>query len=112
MSAETKPHRVPHHTLVRLRVTGGILSGAQLDFADGLNCFIGGRGAGKTTALEFLRFGLGLMRSDCEALAERTGFDDERARKIIDSSRSGAIMRGSRLCRGFAQARENRASAC
>ena len=32
-----------------------------LDFADGLNCLIGGRGAGKTTALEFLRFGLGLM---------------------------------------------------
>src|SRR5690349_24670536 len=57
----TKSDRVPHHALVRLRVTGGFLSGAQLDFADGLNCLIGGRGAGKTTALEFLRFGLGLM---------------------------------------------------
>src|SRR6185436_15844988 len=33
----------------------------QLEFVDGLNCLIGGRGAGKTTALEFLRFGLGLM---------------------------------------------------
>jgi AAA domain len=32
-----------------------------MEFADGLNCLIGGRGAGKTTALEFLRFGLGLM---------------------------------------------------
>ncbi len=42
-------------------MTGGFLAGAQLDFADGLNCLIGGRGAGKTTALEFLRFGLGLM---------------------------------------------------
>jgi AAA domain len=51
----------PHHRIVRLRVVGGFLSGAQLEFADGLNCFIGGRGAGKTTALEFLRFGLGLM---------------------------------------------------
>jgi hypothetical protein len=60
-AAETKPNHVPHHTLVRLRVTGGFLSGARLEFADGLNCFIGGRGAGKTTALEFLRFGLGLM---------------------------------------------------
>lgn len=60
-ASETKPNRVPHHTLVRLRVTGGFLGGAQLEFADGLNCFIGGRGAGKTTALEFLRFGLGLM---------------------------------------------------
>ena len=50
-----------HHKLLTLRVTGGFLAGAQLDFADGLNCLIGGRGAGKTTALEFLRFGLGLM---------------------------------------------------
>jgi hypothetical protein len=32
-----------------------------MEFADGLNCLIGGRGTGKTTALEFLRFGLGLM---------------------------------------------------
>ncbi len=57
---EKKPGRVPHHVLVGLRVTGGFLGGAKLDFADGLNCFIGGRGTGKTTALEFIRFGLGL----------------------------------------------------
>lgn len=50
-----------HHVLVSLNVTGGFLAGLRLEFADGLNCFIGGRGAGKTTALEFLRFGLGLM---------------------------------------------------
>lgn len=50
-----------HHLVVSLNVTGGFLAGVQLDFADGLNCLIGGRGAGKTTALEFLRFGLGLM---------------------------------------------------
>ena len=37
------------------------MAGVDLTFADGLNCLIGGRGAGKTTALEFLRFGLGLM---------------------------------------------------
>src|SRR5580765_567439 len=53
--------RSPHHLVVGLRVTGGFLAGAHLEFADGLNCLIGGRGAGKTTALEFLRFGLGLM---------------------------------------------------
>src|ERR1700722_14243630 len=51
----------PHHLVLSLDVTGGFLAGAQLEFADGLNCLIGGRGAGKTTALEFLRFGLGLM---------------------------------------------------
>src|SRR6266576_1969090 len=51
----------PHHVVLSVRVTGGFLANAQLEFADGLNCLIGGRGAGKTTALEFLRFGLGLM---------------------------------------------------
>jgi DNA repair ATPase RecN len=50
-----------HHTVQRLCVIGGFLAGLELEFADGLNCLIGGRGAGKTTALEFLRFGLGLM---------------------------------------------------
>lgn len=52
---------IAHHTILRLRVTGGFLAGLDLEFADGLNCLIGGRGAGKTTVLEFLRFGLGLM---------------------------------------------------
>ena len=51
----------PRHLVTRLSVTGGFLAGAELEFVDGLNCLIGGRGAGKTTALEFLRFGLGLM---------------------------------------------------
>jgi DNA repair ATPase RecN len=55
------PKRAAHHAVLGLRVTGGFLGGAELEFADGLNCLIGGRGAGKTTALEFLRFGLGLM---------------------------------------------------
>ena len=34
-----------HHVLISLNVTGGFLAGVQLEFADGLNCFIGGRGA-------------------------------------------------------------------
>lgn len=50
-----------HHAIVRLKVSGGFLADAELTFADGLNCLIGGRGTGKTTALELLRFGLGLM---------------------------------------------------
>lgn len=50
-----------HHVVLSLEVVGGFLGGTRLEFADGLNCLIGGRGAGKTTALEFLRFTLGLM---------------------------------------------------
>jgi len=45
-----------HHRILALSVTGGFLDGLRLDFTDGLNCIIGGRGTGKTTALEFIRF--------------------------------------------------------
>src|SRR5688572_12679874 len=71
MPRAAKPARSPqepqgptprdHHAVLSLSVAGGFLGGARIELADGLNCFIGGRGAGKTTALEFLRFGLGLM---------------------------------------------------
>jgi AAA domain len=57
----TSPSPSPHHAILGLQVTGGFLGGTRLELADGLNCLIGGRGTGKTTALEFLRFGLGLM---------------------------------------------------
>lgn len=56
-----RPMSMPHHLVNLLRVTGGFLGGVELEFVDGLNCLIGGRGAGKTTALELIRFGLGLM---------------------------------------------------
>ncbi len=55
------PDLVRHHMIERLAVNGGFLNGLELRFADGLNCLIGGRGTGKTTALEFLRYALGLM---------------------------------------------------
>lgn len=58
---KTQSEQSAHHVIISLNVTGGFLGGVQLEFADGLNCLIGGRGTGKTTALEFLRFGLGLM---------------------------------------------------
>jgi hypothetical protein len=61
--------------LPSLGVTGEFLAGAQLEFADGLNCLIGGRGAGKTTALEFLRFGLGLMPDPKKDLQRHRAID-------------------------------------
>jgi energy-coupling factor transporter ATP-binding protein EcfA2 len=67
----SEPTSAAHHAVLGLYVTGGFLAGARLEFADGLNCFIGGRGAGKTTALEFLRFGLGLM-PDAKINAQRS----------------------------------------
>lgn len=49
-----------HHIIRRIKVTGGFLDGLDLPFAEGLNCVIGGRGTGKTTLLEFIRYALNL----------------------------------------------------
>lgn len=41
-----------------MKVSGGFLDGAEFNFKKGLNCIIGGRGTGKTTTLELIRYAL------------------------------------------------------
>ena len=48
----------PVGKVVRMTVAGGYLDGVQVDFSDHLNTVIGGRGTGKSTLLECLRFAL------------------------------------------------------
>jgi len=58
---------VPSHRLRRLSVVGGFMDGTDIEFSPGLNCIIGGRGTGKTTLLEFIRFVLDAMPEDAAA---------------------------------------------
>ena len=44
--------------IVRMEVAGGFLDGLALDFDPHLSCIIGGKGTGKSTAFELLRFAL------------------------------------------------------
>ncbi len=46
------------HLIRSLQVKGGFLDGAQVRFDPSLNCIIEGRGTGKTTVLEILRWAL------------------------------------------------------
>ncbi|MCC7385080.1 MAG: AAA family ATPase [Deltaproteobacteria bacterium] len=50
---ETVPMAVPR--ILGLHTTGGFLDEQTLPFSDNLTCIIGGRGSGKSTALETLR---------------------------------------------------------
>jgi ABC-type thiamine transport system ATPase subunit len=50
-----------YHKIKRLEVKGGFLDGVDIDFVDNLNCIIGGRGTGKTTVIEFIRYALMMM---------------------------------------------------
>lgn len=63
------------HRIKSISIVGGFLDGATLELADGLNCLIGHRGTGKTTAIEFVRYALGEFRGD----------GDGEIRKRVDS---------------------------
>lgn len=56
-----------HHRIRRLAVSGGFLDGLCMDFSEGLNCIIGGRGTGKTTVLEFTRYALDRLPAEAGA---------------------------------------------
>lgn len=60
------PRVAAHPRLLALSWEGGFLDGIRLHLNEGLNVLIGGRGSGKSTVLESVRFVLGL-----EAVTER-----------------------------------------
>ena len=59
--------KAPFHRIRWISIVGGFMDGAKIEFAPGLNCIIGARGTGKTTALEFIRFALDAMPDDRDA---------------------------------------------
>lgn len=50
----------PHSAIVSLRIAGGYLDGLDARFSEHLNALIGGRGTGKSTLLECVRYALEL----------------------------------------------------
>lgn len=55
---KTIPPSLPR--ILGMQIGGGFLDGCTFHFSDNLNCLIGGRGAGKSTAIQSLAYGLGL----------------------------------------------------
>ena len=66
-----EPAIVPTYRIRSITVSGGFLDGAEFKFTDGLNCFIGARGAGKTTVVELIRYTLDLLPPRDTQLGER-----------------------------------------
>lgn len=52
--------KIPIGKVLSMKVFGGYLDGVHVDFSDHLNTVIGGRGTGKSTLLECLRYALDL----------------------------------------------------
>ncbi|MGE0761461.1 MAG: ATP-binding protein [Pirellulaceae bacterium] len=66
---QTARMRATGYRIVSIHVGGGFLDGLEFQFSDGLNCFIGARGAGKTTAVELIRYALDLLPLAAESSA-------------------------------------------
>lgn len=83
-----------------MKVTGGYLDGVQIGFSDHLNAVIGGRGTGKSTLLECMRYALQLkpigknaQKQHDEIIKENLGKSRARVELVIRSFR----MNGKRF---------------
>lgn len=72
---------ITYHKVKSLAVAGGFLDGLKIDFSNGHNCIIGGRGTGKTTVLEFIRWALEQMPSSSESQSK-----GRRIEKLIEAN--------------------------
>lgn len=59
--------------LKKMNVYGGYLDGLEIDFSDNLVTIIGGRGTGKSTIINFIRYALNIFPKD---KSRRKDFDD------------------------------------
>lgn len=78
----------------QMNVTGGYLDAVQIDFSDHLNTVIGGRGTGKSTMLECIRYALAkkpigrnAQRQHDEIIRENLGKAGARVELVIRSSK-------------------------
>lgn len=67
----SNPENHSHHRIKSVSIVGGFLDGQKFEFTDGLNCFIGARGTGKTTVLELAGFALDNLPSREHAADQR-----------------------------------------
>lgn len=80
----TKGPSARFHRLRDLQVIGGFLDGARFSFTEGLNCLIGPRGSGKSTAVELIRFAFDQGPTSADGSAAQRRFQS-----LIEANLSG-----------------------
>ncbi len=94
----------PTGEIVSMRISGGYLDGLSIEFSSHLNTVIGGRGTGKSTLLECLRYALDIQPKSKQAqklhldiIKENLGKESGRIEvEIISSAQHGHRYRVSR----------------
>jgi DNA repair exonuclease SbcCD ATPase subunit len=77
-----------YHKIKSVEVTSGFLQGLRLEFGDGLNCIIGGRGTGKTSVLEAIRYALDRMPDPVHDKSRHQNIE-----KLLDHNLGGGSVR-------------------
>lgn len=77
----------------RAEFDGGFLDGVALEFSPNLNCLIGGRGSGKSTALLAIRAALGAEISPAEDADAAERMPDETIVRFVDKAGSTRTVR-------------------
>ncbi len=70
LADETPEYSYPQ--ILSLSASNGFLKDQHLEFVPGLNCIIGGKGTGKSLAIEFLRFALAQSSSNATIMDDHT----------------------------------------
>jgi ABC-type lipoprotein export system ATPase subunit len=83
------PATYPH--ILSAQFTGGFLDGVEMEFSPNLNCLIGGRGSGKSTALLAIRAALGAHISEVEDPDALERMPDETVVRFVDSTGSERV---------------------
>ena len=82
--------------ITRLRVEEGFFNLLDLQLSQGLNVLVGGRGVGKTSIIELIRFGLGVSNltdgASRESIAHAVSLLQSSGRVIIDIEVNGQII--------------------
>lgn len=66
--SRTAPTKVSHGWICSCSTTGGIYQNERFGFSPHLNVLIGGRGAGKSAAIDLIRFAFGVEPTDADKL--------------------------------------------
>jgi DNA repair ATPase RecN len=82
------PRAAAYHKIKSVALTGGFLQGVKLEFGEGLNCIIGGRGTGKTSVLEAIRYALDRMP---DAQADKARY--QAIEKLLEHNLGGGSVR-------------------
>lgn len=84
----------------RIRFTGGYLDGVDIGLSDHLNAVIGGRGTGKSTLLECIRYAFALEPKTQNALKQHKSVIDNnlgKERGMVEITLRSATMHGRRF---------------